>query len=277
MVTLDLDRQALDRTAGPAVTLEIAREDGQIALEAPDHGHRLASAAALLAKHAHDTVVRKRRPFLRGRPPVGALAATVTAVARVDEPVVRHAVDGSHAERLSSVSEARPNEGHRAIAELERQGFVHRVLTQNVDGLHRAAGSREPLELHGTLSEVECPTCGFRGPKQIAEAQLEAGATVPLCPACGANLKTAVVLFGELLPPALGAAHAELSRCDLLICCGSSLQVYPVAAFPERVHGNGGEIAVVNLGPTGADQVARVQLDMSTGEALPSLVRLLGA
>ena len=182
-----------------------------------------------------------------------------------------------YAERLSRLSEARPNEGHLAIAELERQGFVHRVLTQNVDGLHRAAGCREPLELHGTLSEVECLACGFRGPKEVAEAQLTVGAPVPLCPTCGANLKPAVVLFGELLPPALGEAVSELSHCDLLICCGSSLQVYPVAAFPERVHDNGGEVAVVNLGPTGADHQARVRLELRTGEALPALVRLLAA
>lgn len=181
-----------------------------------------------------------------------------------------------YSERLARVAEARPNEGHFAIAELERRGLVHRVLTQNVDGLHRAAGSREPLELHGTLSEVECLACGYRGPKRIAEIQLAGGASVPACPDCGVNLKPAVVLFGELLPPALAEAHAELQACDLLICCGSSLQVYPVAAFPELVHGNGGEIAVVNLGPTGADRQARVRLEMSTGEALPALVRLLG-
>ena len=182
-----------------------------------------------------------------------------------------------YAERLAGISGARPNAGHLAIAELERAGFVQRVLTQNVDGLHRAAGSREPLELHGTLSEVECPACGFRGSKAIAEAQLAAGAPVPLCPACDANLKPAVVLFGELLPPALGVAHSELDRCDLLICCGSSLQVHPVAFFPERVLANGGEIAVVNVGPTGADGVARVRLPLRTGEALPALARLLAA
>jgi NAD-dependent deacetylase len=180
-----------------------------------------------------------------------------------------------YAERLSRVTEARPNAGHTAIADLERLGYVQRVLTQNVDGLHRAAGSCEPLELHGTLAEVECLECGFHGPKEVAEAQLAADLPVPLCPSCGANLKPAVVLFGELLPPALGRAQAELSRCDLLLCCGSSLQVYPVADFPERVRGNGGEIAVVNLGPTGADRRARVRLRLSTGVALPALVRLL--
>ena len=95
------------------------------------------------------------------------------------------------------------------------------------------------------------------------------------CPGCGANLKPAVVLFGELLPPALGEAHAELAACDLLICCGSSLQVYPVAGFPEQVLRRGGQIAVVNLGPTGVDDKARVRLEMRTGEALPALVTRL--
>lgn len=180
-----------------------------------------------------------------------------------------------YAERLRRITEATPNEGHAAIAKLERQGYVQRTLTQNVDGLHRAAGSREPLELHGTLTAVECLACGFRGPKVIAEAQLAVEIPVPLCPACGGNLKPAVVLFGELLPAALGLAYEELSQCDLLICCGSSLQVFPVAEFPERVHRGGGKIAVVNLGQTGADGRACVRLESRTGEALPALCTIL--
>ena len=182
-----------------------------------------------------------------------------------------------YAERLASLSEAEPNAGHLAIAELERLGFVRRVLTQNVDGLHRAAGSREPLELHGTLAEVECLACGFRGAKEVAEDQLGAGVAVPTCPMCAANLKPAVVLFGELLPPALSRAHADLMVCDLLICCGSSLQVHPVAGFPAFVAGQGGTIAVVNLGPTSADHTATVRLSLRTGEALPAIVERLGA
>lgn len=182
-----------------------------------------------------------------------------------------------YAARLALLDGARPNAGHAAIAELEHLGLVHRVLTQNVDGLHRAAGSRAPLELHGTLAEVECLACGFRGPRQIAESQLAAGSAVPICPSCGANLKPAVVLFGELMPPALADAQAELARCDLLLCCGSSLQVYPVAAFPRHVHANGGEIAIVNLGPTDADDIAGVSIEMKVGDALPALVERLVA
>jgi NAD-dependent deacetylase len=177
--------------------------------------------------------------------------------------------------RIAQLSEARPNEGHLAIAELERRGLVRRVLTQNVDGLHRAAGSVEPLELHGTLAEVTCVACGFRGADAIATSQLTDGAAVPVCPTCGAVLKPAVVLFGELLPPALGTAHEELERCDLLLCCGSSLQVYPVAMFPDLVDGRGGDVAVVNVGPTGADHLARVRLEAKTGTALPALVAVL--
>ena len=177
-----------------------------------------------------------------------------------------------YAERLSSLAAAKPNAGHHAIAELERLGLVRRVLTQNVDGLHRAAGSREPLELHGTLAEVECLSCGFRGSSEIAESQLSARVAVPSCPVCAANLKPAVVLFGELLPPALTRAHRDLAVCDLLICCGSSLQVYPVAGFPAHVHGQGGTVAIVNVGPTGADQLAAVRLELETGHALPALV-----
>jgi len=174
------------------------------------------------------------------------------------------------------MARALPNPGHHALAALEASGVLHGVITQNVDGLHRAAGSRNPLELHGTLAEVECLDCGFRAERQRAAAQLAAGAPVPLCAACGSNLKPAVVLFGELLPPAFDEAHRELASCDLLICCGTTLRVYPVAAIPELVHANGGPVGVVNLGPTGADHIATVRLDARTGDALPALVGLLG-
>ena len=178
-------------------------------------------------------------------------------------------------ERIDVLARARPNDGHYAIAELERRGFVARVLTQNVDGLHRAAGS-DPLELHGTLADVECLACGFRGPTEVAAAQLADGAAVPLCPSCEAPLKPAVTLFGEVLPPAIGAAERELAGCDLLLCCGSTLQVYPVADLPYDVHRRGGAIAIVNLGPTGADHLAEVRIEARTGEALPVVAALLG-
>jgi NAD-dependent deacetylase len=179
-----------------------------------------------------------------------------------------------YAGRLARLARARPNRGHEAIAELERRGVVQKVLTQNVDGLHRAAGS-DPLELHGTLAEVECLACGLRAPKQVAETQLARGVRVPRCPRCDAILKPAVVLFGEALPPALDEALEELDRCDVLLCCGSSLQVHPVALFPGRVAAAGGTVAVVNLGATAADDRAQVRIEARTGDALPALVTLL--
>ena len=182
-----------------------------------------------------------------------------------------------YAERLAALEAAQPNPGHLALAELERRGIVRRVLTQNVDGLHRAAGSRDPLELHGTLAEVECLACGFREAIAIAGDQLAAGATVPICPVCSAPLKPAVVLFGELLPPAFLLAQRELDDCDVLLCCGSSLQVHPVSGFPLRVLRSGGEIAIVNLGPTAVDEAARIRVEMSTGKALPALLDRLPA
>jgi NAD-dependent deacetylase len=177
--------------------------------------------------------------------------------------------------RIAQLGAAKPNNGHNAIAELERRGLVRRVLTQNVDGLHRAAGSVDPLELHGTLADVVCLACGFRGPHEVATSQLADGVVVPRCPTCGSVLKPAVVLFGELLPPALDTAQEELERCDLLLCCGSSLQVYPVAMFPDVVHTRGGHVAVVNHGPTAADHLAHVRLEAKTGVALPALVAVL--
>ena len=177
-------------------------------------------------------------------------------------------------ERIDVLGQARPNDGHRAIAELERRAYVARVLRQNVDGLHRAAGS-DPLELHGTLADVECLVCGFRGPTEIAATQLRDGVAVPRCPVCDAPLKPAVTLFGELLPPAIGEAERELVGCDLLLCCGSTLQVYPVADLPYDVHRRGGVVAIVNVGPTGADHIAEVRIDARTGDALPALAALL--
>jgi len=179
-----------------------------------------------------------------------------------------------YAERIHVLAQAQPNEGHRAIAELEQRGYVARVLTQNVDGLHRAAGS-DPLELHGTLAEVECLACGFRAPTEVAAEQLADGAGVPRCPVCEAPLKPAVTLFGELLPPAIGEAEHELAGCDLLLCCGSTLQVYPVADLPYDVRRRGGNVAIVNLGPTGADRLAEVRIDARTGDALPRLAARL--
>jgi NAD-dependent deacetylase len=177
-----------------------------------------------------------------------------------------------YAERLRALDDAAPNPGHRALAALEHDGLVSLVVTQNVDGLHQAAGSRAVHEAHGSLREVECLTCGWRGPAAVAHEQLDRGAPAPLCPTCEAILKPAVVLFGELLSPAFLDVAEEVERCDLLLCCGTSLQVPPVALLPSRALRAGAALAIVNVGPTSCDEVADVRLEGLTGEVLPTLV-----
>ena len=182
-----------------------------------------------------------------------------------------------YGERLRALAAAAPNPGHVALAELERLAYVQLLVTQNVDGLHRAAGSRRVVEAHGSLAEVECLACGWRGPSEEAHAQLDAGRAVPLCQQCDEPLKPAVVLFGERLAADFHLVVRDVEECDLLLCCGTSLQVPPVALLPSHALRGGAELAVVNLGPTSCDEAARVRVEGRTGEVLPALLaRLTG-
>lgn len=178
-------------------------------------------------------------------------------------------------ERIRAIGAARPNPGHLALAELERRGALDLVITQNVDGLHQAAGSRAVHEAHGTLAEVECLACRWRGPSAVAHDQLDAGAEVPVCPACGDVLKPAVVLFGELLSSAFATVASEVERCDVLLVLGTSLQVPPVAYLPGDALGAGATLAIVNDGPTAFDARATVRIAGRTGEILPELLARL--
>jgi NAD-dependent deacetylase len=182
-----------------------------------------------------------------------------------------------YAERLRTLATAEPNPGHLALAELERRGLVHLVVTQNVDGLHQAAGSRAVFEAHGTLAEVECLTCGWRGPAANAHAQLDAGAETPTCPGCEAILKPAVVLFGEVLPQGFLEVPGKVEACDLLLCCGTSLGVPPVALLPSHALRAGADLAIVNLGPTACDAVATLRIEGRTGDVLPALLDLIAS
>src|SRR5205823_691569 len=138
-----------------------------------------------------------------------------------------------------------PNDGHRALAELEQTGWIRAVITQNVDGLHQQAGSREVVEVHGSLREAECLHCGVRLPMENALASLP----LPLCPECGEVLKPGVVMFGELLPAAaLERAQALAAEAALLLIVGSSLEVHPVAGLPGETLAAGGALAIVNRG-----------------------------
>jgi NAD-dependent deacetylase len=177
-----------------------------------------------------------------------------------------------YARRLEVLAEAEPNDGHRALAELEERGWIRAVVTQNVDGLHARAGSREVVEVHGSLREAECIHCGVRVPTADALEQLP----LPACPECGEVLKPGVVMFGELLPvEAIERAQRLAAEAGLLLVVGSSLEVHPVAALPGDTLGAGGALAIVNRGSTPWDSRAEVVVDGGAGETLGALAAAL--
>jgi NAD-dependent deacetylase len=183
---------------------------------------------------------------------------------------------GFYAERFASLRDVRPNPAHEAIAELERRGIVRGVITQNVDRLHRKAGSRRIVEVHGSIEWSVCPSCGGRvGLERVMEL-LAAGDGAPECEACIVPLKPDVVLFGELLPEAAIAEASSLaSDADLMLCVGSSLEVYPVASLPSMTLAAGGRVVLVTQGPTPYDADTGVKLSGDVAEELRSVLAAL--
>lgn len=177
-----------------------------------------------------------------------------------------------YALRLDALAAAEPNDGHRALAELEERGWIRAIVTQNVDGLHQRAGSREVVEVHGSLREAECTACRVRVPMAAALEELP----LPACPECGEVLKPGVVMFGELLPAAaIERAQALAAEADLLLVVGSALEVYPVAELPGETLASGGSLAIVNRGGTRWDSRAEVAIDAGAGATLRALAAAL--
>ena len=180
-----------------------------------------------------------------------------------------------YAQRFVSLVDKQPNAAHLAIAELERRGLVRAVITQNVDRLHRLAGSERLIEVHGSIDRSVCMECHGTVPLERVIKLLEAGDGAPLCEACVAPLKPDVVLFGELLPErALSQAQQLAMDADLMICVGSSLEVYPVAGLPAMTHGAGGKIVMITQGRTPYDADAELKLD---GDVVSELNSVLAA
>ena len=176
-----------------------------------------------------------------------------------------------YARRLAVLGDAEPNPGHDALARLEELGLVGAVVTQNVDGLHQRAGSRDVIEVHGSIRGAVCLRCGARA---TFERVLEL-LPLPRCE-CGEVLKPGVVMFGELLPVAAIERATELARAArLLLVVGSSLEVHPVAGLPFETLRRGGTLAIVNRGPTALDEHADVRLDGSAGELLQRVLALV--
>lgn len=176
--------------------------------------------------------------------------------------------------RFQALGDKRPNRAHEALAELERRGLIDGVITQNIDRLHRAAGSREVIEVHGSIDSSSCTACGARfGLEEADDLFDERG--VALCADCGGAVKPDVVLFGELLPEAAMARAVELAEsADVMLCVGSSLAVHPVAGLPQLTLDAGGAVAIVTKGETPYDAEAEVRLG---GEVDAELAALLAA
>jgi len=182
-----------------------------------------------------------------------------------------------YALRFRALTEAEPNAGHLAVAELERAGLVGAVVTQNIDLLHDRAGSRDVVEVHGSIRTSSCLRCGMRYPLDEMIV-LIADSGVPRCAECGEVLKPDVVFFGELLPkPAIDRAHELARSARLLLVVGSGLEVWPVSMLPDETVAAGGEVAIVNRGPTTFDDRAVLKIDGSAGETLAALVQAVAS
>jgi len=192
----------------------------------------------------------------------------------VADPDVRKAAWRSRREHPAWRSE--PNPGHLALVELERRGKLHMLITQNVDGLHLKAGSSPDrvVEIHGTMREVLCLSCGERAPIERAMARVEAGEEDPACRTCGGILKTATISFGQaLVEPDLRRAQVAARECDLMLAVGTMLSVFPIAGVVPIAKEAGARAVILNAQRTEMDDLADAVLRGSISELLPRLVR----
>lgn len=204
------------------------------------------------------------------RNPEAEKAATLSHY--MSDPGVRRAAWRSRLDRAGLQVE--PNAGHRALVALERRGKLHTLVTQNVDGLHQAAGSdpAKVVEVHGTMREVVCMSCDERAPMERALERVRAGEDDPPCRSCGGILKSATISFGQNLVPAdLARADRAARDCDLLLAVGSTLSVYPVAEMVPVARMSGARVVVVNGEETAMDDLAEAVLRGPISSILPAL------
>jgi len=176
--------------------------------------------------------------------------------------------------RMKVISRAKPNAAHLALAKMEAAGILRAVITQNVDGLHTSAGSRNVIELHGNIWRIKCSNsiCNFKS--MLSEPPEE---IPPKCPRCGSLLRPDVVWFGEPLPPeAWEKAVTEASRADLVIVIGTSGAVMPAALIPTITKDKGGKIIEINIGGSAITPIADVFIKCRASEALPKITEGLG-
>jgi NAD-dependent deacetylase len=177
--------------------------------------------------------------------------------------------------RFEALGDKEPNRAHAALAELERRGLIEGVVTQNIDRLHRAAGSENVIEVHGSIETSSCRTCAASFELEEMDGLFDERG-VAVCSVCRGAVKPDVVLFGELLPESAMARATELAeRADLILCVGSSLAVYPVAGLPQITLGRGGKLAIVTKGETPYDGEAEIKLEGEVDEELDALLAAL--
>jgi NAD-dependent deacetylase len=205
-----------------------------------------------------------------------AAEKTATLQYYVADPDVRRLAWKNRLE--SEMWQAEPNAGHRALAELERRANVHTLVTQNVDGLHQAAGSSPEriVEIHGTVHSSKCLSCDWRGTMEEVLDRVRAGEEDPECLHCGGILKSATISFGENLVPAdLTRAQIAAADCDLFVAAGTTLTVYPAAGLPEIALQNGARLVILNAQETPFDDWASAIRREQLGDVLPAVVELI--
>jgi NAD-dependent deacetylase len=177
-------------------------------------------------------------------------------------------------ELFDALARAEPNPGHTALVELEQMGVVQATITQNIDNLHRLAGTSRLLEIHGNATLIRCVQCVAR----FERDEIDYGVLPPGCPRCGGLLKSDTVSFGEPIPPdVLAACGDEAARADCMLVAGTSATVYPAAGFPMAIADRGGDLIEVNPYPSELTAMCRVTLTGPAGEVLPALVERVRA
>jgi NAD-dependent deacetylase len=178
------------------------------------------------------------------------------------------------------LGEVTPNVGHRVIAEWVMSGKCRTLITQNIDGLHQAAGTPAEaiVEIHGTARHANCTSCGLRHEIAVCRAQLETTGKAPRCRSCGRIVKSAVVMFGEMMPEAAMQRASEAAQaCDLFLAIGTSLQVFPAAGLPVIAKGSGAKLVIINREPTDFDRLANLAIHAGIGDTLRPFLGKAGA
>lgn len=209
-----------------------------------------------------------------GEPPMDGYQRFLRDPRAYWEEQMRQEKEGARAELLGAIAQAKPNPGHLALVDLERMGILQCTITQNVDNLHREAGSQRLIEIHGNRTLLRCVSCGLRLPRR----EFTIRELPPHCPECGGVIKGDGVMFGEPIPKKwLEECYMHTARCDCMLLIGTSGTVYPAAGFPQMVKMQGGSLIEVNPLETHLTPICDVVMRASAAVALPRLVSLLAS